>query len=123
MVAAARAVAGKVFGGISAGKEVRACTCACDGRQRVACNSHPPLSLLSPRTNPPINTQHTAQHVGAFLNRVKAQVTKIQPPSDEDCAFDVRGSVAQRGLICTPGCHFRFQLGDLSPNHACRREL
>ena len=128
VVAAARAVAGKVFGGISAGKEVcvYVCGCVCVMNYKGSCVTHAPFNIkyaIKYARSHTLATQHTAQHVGAFLDRVKTQVTKIQPPSDEDCSFDVRGSVAQRGLVCTPGCEFRFQLGDLSPNHACRREL
>lgn len=48
--------------------------------------------------------------MGAFLDRVKIGMKNAQPPSDDDCAFDVRASVAKPGLVCTPGCAFRFKV-------------
>lgn len=44
------------------------------------------------------------------MERVQRGVTKLQPPSNEDCAFDVRASVAKRGLVCTDGCQFKYRV-------------
>jgi len=50
--------------------------------------------------------------VGGFLEGVKTTVRDVQPPSDEECAFDVRTSVAQHRLVCHPSndCRFNFQV-------------
>ena len=59
--------------------------------------------------------------VGAFSHVVGGIKSKF-PPSDAQCVFDVRASVAKKEMVCTPveECSYQFKLGDVTMNRSCR---
>lgn len=59
--------------------------------------------------------------VGAFSHVVGGIKSRF-PPSDAQCVFDVRASVAKKEMVCTPveECSYQFKLGDVTMNRSCR---
>jgi hypothetical protein len=61
-------------------------------------------------------------HTVGAVSHVVGGITSKFPPSDAQCVFDVRASVAKKEMVCTPvdECSYQFKLGDLTMNRSCR---